>query len=195
MRAADYQHVMSLERPAVGRAPSRAWYALTAIPGIVAVAIAVWLVIGMIEDVERMPRVVIPCTHELSLAAGHHVIYGETASMVDGVAYVATSFSVRCSLTAPDHTALALERPTGSTHYSIGDYSGQSLFAVDVPRTATYRLACESPDARSVLAIGSGGFATVVVALILVVVLALSATGIIGWLVHRARRRHRVVRR
>ena len=78
--------------------PSRAWYALTAIPLLIAGGLSVRAIIGMVDRMDAMHRFVVPGVTELELQHGEQVIYGETRSVVDGVGYRTSSFEVRCSL-------------------------------------------------------------------------------------------------
>ena len=173
------------------RPPSRAWYALIAIPFLIAGGLDVCTIIGMFERLDSMQRFVVPGVTELELDRGEQVIYGETRSVVDGVGYVGSSFEVRCSLeNVASGQPLSLDEPTGNTTYSFGRYKGESLWEVEVPTTGRYRMTCEGPDTKAVLAVGAGlGFGTAVLQILLSGVLALALAGLIGWRVSRARSR------
>jgi hypothetical protein len=112
--------------------PSRAWYALTAIPLLIAGALSVRALIGLVDRVDAMQRFVVPGSTELELPRGEQVVYGETRSVVDGVGYASSSYEVRCSLeNVASAEPLRLDAPSGTTTYSFGRYKGESLWEVD----------------------------------------------------------------
>jgi hypothetical protein len=126
------------------------------VPVAIGVIIAVVGVMGMIDDIERMKRVVMPGEVEIELGAGEWVVYGETTSTVDGRGYHTTSISLSCMMVdAASGEPMRIETPTGSTSYSIGGFKGQSMFELDLPRAGTYRLTCEG-GGDAVLAFGRG---------------------------------------
>jgi hypothetical protein len=131
---------------------------------------------ALIDDVEHMPRVVVPGQGTVKLAAGDYVVYGETDSHVDGVAYINGSISVSCTLAAADGSPITLESRTGTTTYTLGGYQGRSMYDVAIPRTGEYRLTCEGDQKPAVLAIGHG-FAKKLVVAILTGILGLMLTG------------------
>jgi hypothetical protein len=123
------------------------------------------LILGMFDDVRGMPRVVVPGEAIVELDAGERVIYGETASVVDGRAYRASSFSVRCSVTDAETGApVALETRLATSTYSFGSFEGHSLFDVTIPHRGRYRIACDG-DSPAVLAIGGGFVGSILIAL------------------------------
>ncbi|MDB4963206.1 MAG: hypothetical protein JWP01_3205 [Myxococcales bacterium] len=171
--------------------PSRAWYALTAIPLLIAAFVCARAIIEMVDRMTSMQRFVVPGMVELELDRGEQVVFGESRSVVNGVGYNNASFEVRCSVEdAATAKPLALKAPTGHTSYSLGGYQGESLWEVDVPQAGRYRMTCEGPDTKAVLAVGRGfGLGTAVLQMVLAGLLAMPLTALIGWRISRARSR------
>lgn len=132
----------------------RAWYLICLLPIAVGVIAAVLAIRNLIADIEDMPRVVVPGEQTFPLAADDYIIFGETSSIVDGVAYVNPTFRVRCAVRAADGSQVTLERPTATTSYGIAGYKGESMFKLSIPRTGSYRFSCEGDGPPAVLAIG-----------------------------------------
>jgi hypothetical protein len=155
---------------------SRAWYLAALVPLAIGVVVGVLAIKRMIEHVESLHRLVVPGEKTLMLDEGDYVVYAETESSVDGVAFVNDRFSVECTLVA-NGQPLALERPTGSTKYSIGGYSGHSIFTFDMPASTSATLRCTSEGGKAVLAIGTGIGGGIVVGVVALVFGILGAGG------------------
>lgn len=126
------------------------------VPVVVGVAIAVRGFYGVVDWAKGMPRIVVPGTGEISLGAGSYVVYGETLSRLDGTVYRTSSLELRCSLQASDGASIALETPSARSTYELGGFSGESMFAVTIPRAEAYRLSCEGTGGPATLAVGTG---------------------------------------
>ena len=170
------------------------WYLLVLIPIAIAGVAGYLAFSGMVDQIEKMKRVVMPGEHQLELAAGEHVVYGETTSTVDGTAYHTTSISLSCNLVeVASGEPVRLETPTGSTTYSLGGYAGQSMFQFELARGGAYLFTCTSGENDpAVLAIGPGIGAGIVLA-VLSIVLPLIAAIVIAVVIRRKRRRSRPV--
>lgn len=144
------------------------WYLLALVPIAIGGIVAAIAFSSLLGDIEGMKRVVVPGEATLELGAGDHVVYGELTSTVDGVAYHATSFAVRCRMTSADGEVVALTTPGASTSYTLGGYQGQSMFELTIGEAGTYQLACQNDGDPAVLAIGRGlgaGIAVVAIAM------------------------------
>ncbi len=110
---------------------------------------------GTLED---MQRVVMPGDAAVKLPAGESAIYFESESKVEGTVYRHSGpVHFDCHLADAHGNALALDHPSGSTHYSVGAYSGEKVFETSAPSEGTYQLVCSTEAAgHFVLAIGSG---------------------------------------
>src|SRR3954470_11822471 len=116
------------------------WYLLAVVPVVVGVAIAVRGVSRGIDWAEDMPRVVVPGSGEVSLGGGDQMVYAETERRLNGTVYRASSLELRCSMQASDGMSFALETPSARSTYEVGGFSGESMFAVTIPRAGAYRL-------------------------------------------------------
>lgn len=170
---------------------SRAWYLLCLVPLAIGVAIGVVGILGLVDEVEAMDRVVVPGEATLDLAPGDHVVFGETTSRKDGVLYRTASFSVRCGITGPDGAPVAIGSPTGSTSYAVGGYEGASIAEFTVVTAGAHRIACEGDGDPSVIAIGDGVGGNIAGALLAIFggfAAALALFLVIWWRRRRAKR-------
>lgn len=140
-----------------------AFYALTAVPIVIGIVVAVVSILRMVDDIEAMPRLVIPGERDVELEAGEYIVYGETKSVVDGRGISVTSFQATCRLTGPDGADVAMETRSSTSSYALGSYKGESMFEVDVPAAGTYHLACDGDT--GVIALGGGIGKTILIAL------------------------------
>jgi len=160
------------------RRPSRAWYALTALPGLFAVFVLVRFILNVVHGIDTMQRFPIPGEQTIELAAGDHSLYLET----DGRAA-----SVNCRLLDAESGApLTLATPSGRTTYTIGSRTGTKVFEVEAPHAGRYTLRCDG-DETTTLTLGAPFSFGSIVFLVLALALALPMTGVIGYLVHRSR--------
>ncbi len=155
---------------------SRAWYLAALLPLAIGIVVGVLAFKRLIDHVESMHRLVAPGEKTLMLDEGDYVVFAETESSVDGVAFVNDRFNVECSLTA-NGQPIALERPSGTTKYSIGGYSGHSIFTFEMPASTSATLRCTSEGGKAVLAIGTGIGGGIVVGVLALVFGILGAGG------------------
>jgi hypothetical protein len=137
---------------------SRWWYGLCVAIMVGGPAYGVSQAFALFGDLEHMQRVVMPGSAAVTLPAGESIIYFERESTVDGTVYrVDAAVQFKCHLDGDDGTSLTLDHPSGSTHYSIGAYSGEKLYETSAPHEGTYQLGCSSEaTGKFVLAIGQG---------------------------------------
>lgn len=149
---------------------SRAWYLVALVPLALGLGLGALSFLHMIDDIKHMPRVVVPGEQAVELGSGDYIVFGESDSVVDGTAYHAEHFSVRCNLTGAAGNAIELHSTAASTHYAIGGFSGTSMFTFTLPAPQRATLACKTDqDVKAVLAIGRGIGVRVVLALIALV--------------------------
>jgi hypothetical protein len=168
----------------------RTWYLLALVPFVVGAALAVVSFVRLFDNLDSMPRMVVPGEHEFALEAGDYVVYGESESIVDGTAYENGRFSVRCGLAAHDGAAIALSHPTVARTYSIGGHTGNGMFEFELPSDQTVTLSCTTEDGKAVVAIGRG-IGGAIVAGVLSILLGLFGGLIIFVVVFIKRRRWR----
>ncbi len=145
---------------------SRAWYLTALVPLAIGITIAVVSFSRLLDNLQSMQRMVAPGERTFVLNAGQYIIYGETTSTVDGVAYHNTGFSLNCRLTAEDGTTIPLERPTGKITYAMGGHEGTGMFEFDLAGSSNVKLSCETDGGKAVVAIGGGIGAAIVVAIV-----------------------------
>jgi len=140
-----------------------AWYLVAVIPAAIGTAIAINIVRDLVDQIDELPRAVVPGTGDVALEAGDYVVYGERESVHDGVAYRSPSLQLRCGMQAlPDPTtgaggeSVPLNAPSTRVSYGFGGYSGQSMFAVTIPHAGPYRVHCEGSGGPATLAFGIG---------------------------------------
>lgn len=168
---------------------SRLWYLVALVPLAIGLGLGALSFLHMIDDIKHMPRVVVPGEQGVELASGDYIVFGESDSIVDGTAYHAEHFSVRCNLTGAAGNAIELRRAAASTHYTIGGFSGTSMFTFTLPAAEHVTLACKTDqDVKAVLAIGRGIGVRVVLAVISLVG-GILATVFAMIVVHRRRKR------
>jgi hypothetical protein len=134
-----------------------AWYAAALVPFAIGMVVTVLRIRGLTDAVAHMPRTVVPGKTEITLAAGDHVVYGETRSVFRDVGFVAPSLQLRCGVVAPaTGGAVELGTPSRPTSYSTGEFAGQSMFTLTVPQAGVYQLDCEGRGGPATVAFGSG---------------------------------------
>ena len=155
---------------------SRAWYLAALVPLAIGIVVGVLAFKRLIDHVESMHRIVVPGEKTMMLDAGDYVVFAETESVVDGVAYVNDGFRVECALVS-NGTSIALERSGGSTKYSMGGYAGRSIFDFTMPQSTNATLRCTTGGDKAVLAIGTGIGGGIVVGVLALVFGILGAGG------------------
>ena len=146
---------------------SRAWYLTVLVPLAFGVIIGGISLSRMMEQIESMPRAVIPGERTFELPAGEHIIYGETYSVVDGVVYRNKRFTATCTVTRADGTPIPFESYGGKMRYGIGVYSGRAIFKFELESPGAAKVSCSTKDgSKLVIAVGEGIGAQVVVAVV-----------------------------
>jgi hypothetical protein len=151
----------------VARPPGRIWYAV-----VLAVAIGGWIGMGTViygalgSITDRMVRLVVPGQAEFRLERpGTYTIFHESRSIVDGRVYDLATLSGLQVLVRFRGSALELRRPFARSRYSLGSYSGRSLFQFEVSEPGFYQVSGVYGDGRktpeTVLAIDQGFVGTV----------------------------------
>ncbi len=171
------------------RRPHAAWFALTIVPIAVAALLTVNEFRGLSSEIRGMQRVVVPGEGVVTLDAGEHVAYGETASVVGGTAYHTSSFSTSCALVDDSSgEAVTLTATTGTTEYSLAGFSGTAMFDFTIPRAGAYRLTCTGDSTPAVIAIGDG-LGWNIVRLVLIPLASLPVAALVALAVFLLRRR------
>src|SRR5689334_7369489 len=143
------------------------WYLAALIPFAIGAGVVAGSAHSLVDDVERMPRVVVPGSGEVTLAAGDYTAFGESESHVGDTVYRASSLQVRCALRAvggPEQVALTT--PSGKVSYGFAGFQGRSMFALTIPRAGTYQLLCEGDGGPATVAFGQGIGTSIVLALL-----------------------------
>jgi hypothetical protein len=131
------------------------WYSVALVPFAIGIALFVHQVVGLIEAVDDMPRVVVPGQGDVVLAAGSHLIFGETESVYGGTAYVASELSLRCTVVdATSGGGVPLAAPSGSAEYTVGGHSGRSMFEFTAPHEGRYHIDCDGTGGPTTIAFG-----------------------------------------
>lgn len=168
--------------------PSRAWYIAAVVPLVIGALVA-WLGFSrLVDSIDSMQRLVAPGERDLVLDAGDYIVFGESESVVDGVAYANDRWSVRCSM-ALDGAPLELRTVTGRTTYSFGNHAGRAIFELTMPRSGTAHLACETDQGKAVIAVGTGIGASIVIGVIGLVFGVLLAGGVFTIIFVKRRKR------
>ncbi len=167
------------------------WYLLALMPLAFGAAM-VGLGLHVLSDqVEHMPRVVVPGVGTVDLDAGDQIAYGELRSVCGGTAYITASIHLRCGLTAVDGGAtVTLSTATASTAYTLGGFQGQSMFALTIPRAGRYELTCKGEGGPATIAFGHG-IGMLLLTLLLGVPLGILGAIVVALVVRRRRRRAR----
>jgi len=167
---------------------SRAWYLAALVPIALAGLIATLAFLRLVDRIDAMPRMVVPGEHAFALPAGDHIVYAESRSHVDGVAYANESFAVQCSMSS-DGAPVPLSSHGSRMTYALGGYAGNAIFDFTLDKPATVKLACETTDGKGVLAVGKSFALTIVVAVV-PLVLGMLAAGAAFLIVFMKRRRY-----
>ncbi|HEY5926974.1 MAG TPA: hypothetical protein VIV11_35045 [Kofleriaceae bacterium] len=168
---------------------TRWWYLAALVPLVIGAVIGILAFGRLIESIEGMQRMVAPGQQAFTLAAGDHIIYAESKSTVDGVAYVNDKGSVKCSLHAADGKAIEIKNHSGKLKYSMSGYSGGAIFDFTMPRDGTATLDCETDEGKVVLAIGPSLAMSIVVG-VLPIVLGLVGAVATFFVIRRKRKRY-----
>ncbi|HEY5951461.1 MAG TPA: hypothetical protein VIV40_38470 [Kofleriaceae bacterium] len=156
-------------RPAL----NRAWY-LALLAPLALCGLGVLAFLRLADNIDHMPRLVVPGESTLTLEARDYRVFAESESTVDGVAYANDHFSVRCAIEA-NGKPLELATPTSRITYQLGGYAGRAIFVFTMPAAGTAKLACETDDGKAVLAVGTG-IGTSIVAAVLTLVFGVIGT-------------------
>jgi hypothetical protein len=146
------------------RPTSAGWYLVAF--GLLGIAIAIALTgyNQMNEVVETMQRRVMPGTHEMPFANGRTMIYYESQSRIGDQHYATPEdLTFQCSLRDLVGKPIDL-RKVVTTTYSASDFTGRSVWEVEIAVPGNYVLSCDG-RAPYVLAIGGGIGAWAIVAI------------------------------
>jgi hypothetical protein len=172
------------ETPPAKKRIHGAWYALVALPGILAIVVFATHIPKLIHGFTNLRLPTFEAgTHEVELDAGENTIYVEGDS--SGGETVALA-SLRCTVRDPRGTELALEKTSGFESYTVSSFTGVAQYDVQIPSKGIYTVDC-TPDAPARFGIGVGFPFLSVVWLLLAMFLALPLTGVTGYIVHRIR--------
>ena len=136
--------------------PSRWHYVIGA--AVIGLGFILSLVILITSITNAFPdiRIVVPGTHELELeSTGTYTIFYEYRSTVDGKKYLtgeslSTISGIDIRLESKgDAQQIPLENPFGSTSYTVGSRSGESLFEFDIDEPGEYILTAEYENDRT----------------------------------------------
>ena len=144
---------MAMREPTVQYAniPGRGWYAVAAavmVAGIIAfVAFLTTRIYNLGGDFER---VVAPTETDLRFEAGAYTIFHEQGGTANGVLISTGDISgMRIEIGAPGGGVAIPLTPNGSSRYSIGSRSGQSVFTFQISEPGTYRFRARYDDGRT----------------------------------------------
>jgi hypothetical protein len=145
------------------KAPSRAWYILSALIWLLGFGAAgVLLAVQIPKLGDRLTQVVVPGEAALNLTEpGTYTIFHERESVVDGKVYSSRNISgLRVALRTAQGEQIRVSGPAASSRYNFGGRSGVGLFTFEIAAPGTYRLSAAYDDGRAqpraVLAIGAG---------------------------------------
>jgi hypothetical protein len=139
--------------PAVGSPftpirPRKAWFVLPALVALAGVAAAAWLILTAFSG-PGVQRAVVPGTANLDLEAGHHRIYYEYQSQIDGrrvfTGRAVPPLDVTLTSTATGEEVL-LEVPSGRYSYESGSptrRAGYSILGFEISAPGSYLLGAD----------------------------------------------------
>lgn len=181
---------MSEDNPKIS--PGRIWYLAGVLIWIAGCGATLGIGLGYGKSqLEAMHRVVIPGETSFELAAGDYTGFYEVKSMVDGASYVGPDSisGVRCGVVnKATGEPVTIEAAGSSVKYTLGSYSGASMFEFTIATAGTYEVGCDYDGAPIVIAVGQGvGRMIVYIIVAAFGAFALGAIAIIA--VYRKRRR------
>jgi len=193
----------ALKRPGEARrGPTRWWYALAVLPvicGFVVMGVVLFTQLSKLDD--GLEQIVVPGARELRLEPGHHTVFLEYRSVVNGRAYrvdQVSGLSVRVA--SADGASVPVTAPMSSAYYSLGGRQGEAINVFDVERAGIYRISADYDGAegpQTVIAVGQGFMGTLLATILaglgsVLLGFVLSAAVVIGvYLARRPVRRNR----
>jgi hypothetical protein len=140
------------------RVPSAWWHVVAmVVPLALGISLSINSCGRIIAELEDRTRIVVPGGQEIPFDAGDYTVYLEDLSLVDGVVYAGAPDNLRCRVEdVATHEEVPLESGGGTERYTLGSYSGRSIFDLTIRRPATYLFACEGTGGPGVVAIGEG---------------------------------------
>lgn len=173
-----------------------AWYALVALPGLIAIATMAIHIPKLIHGIAEINRKVLVTTssaeldaksdmHRVELPAGDNSIEVEG---VDVAGSVEAKMELTCRLFDSDGHAVPLERYTGRST-TINSAKFVSQYEMYLDRAGEYSVSCASatPEVPVRYWVGPGFPFLSIVWILLALFLALPMTGVVGYIVHRIR--------
>lgn len=154
----------SADRQCDNDMPGRYWYAvavLLVVSGGVASGLLMWSRLANLDA--GLTRFVVPGSALIELPeAGAYTIFHESRSVIEGRIYVTENVAGLRVGVRSDETGepVSLTRPSGSSSYSFGGYTGESVLSFELAKPGRYRLSASYPDGRgepqTVLAVSHG---------------------------------------
>lgn len=185
------------ETPLKKGGPGCATYLLGCLPLLVGFGIMIAIMLVSLPKMNAgLEQIVVPGERQLTLEPGHHMVFLETRSVVDGEAFVSgdiTGLSVR--VTGADGTAVPVTAPTATATYSLNGREGHAINGFEITQAGAYAVSADYGGAegpRTVIAVGQGFlgglFSTVFGGLAAVFIGGLVALGVVAWVLIRRRR-------
>lgn len=163
---------------------SGAWYALVALPGLLAIATIATHVPKLVAGFSALHVSALAAgSHDIELEAGENTIYVEGEQRHEDLHAKA---EIECTIRDDRGTALVLEPLQGHSTFSSPSFSGVGRYDVQIPAAGTYNVTCQTGD-NALFAIGLAFPFLSVVWILLALFLALPLTGVTGYIVHRIR--------
>ena len=109
-------------------------------------------------QVDKLTRIPVPGTSEISLPAGESIGYGEPAEGSVGD----VSFAAQCNAVAEDGSKVELGSPTAKVSYQLGSRQGVSIMSIKLASPGKVTITCTA-DTAFTLALGGGVGTSIVV--------------------------------
>lgn len=141
------------------RKPGKWLYVLAATIGLVGSSLSVWRgCSSSMDSIRDMERVVMPGTGTVELPRGHHQVFLEAPSRVDGRTVGDTvARRVSCDFTTADGSAIVLSDTNRTESYNLGGYSGELQWELELEKPVPVTVQCTSETpGQWVIAIGEG---------------------------------------
>jgi hypothetical protein len=112
-------------------------------------------------QVDKLTRIPVPGTSEITLPAGESIGYGEPAEGSVGD----VSFAAQCNAVAQDGSKVELGSPTAKVSYQLGSRQGVSILSIKMASAGNVTITCTA-DAAFTLAIGGGVGTSIVIGVV-----------------------------
>jgi hypothetical protein len=118
---------------------------------------------GLMHVTDSLKQIVVPGSAELNLKPGRYSVFLEEQSTVNGKIYSTTQSvdGLACRVSSVQNGAtIPIEKPSGSSTYSVGGRSGHSVLEFPIQQDGRYLFECDygenSKGPEVVVAVGSG---------------------------------------